>query len=913
MSAALLAGANAADPTSESGREGSGEATPALPRNIARLHEECPGADRSLAWLPNGDSVPASRLNDGNALLPVDVPLRAVALGIEWPIAHVIDAAFLIFADETPDASAMKLEVHDGRRWRPIPRVLRGPRQVAHRRLALGFEPIATRAFRVRFAEGAPPAKLTEIEVNRYMPSGPKVWPNRLVASNQLDREILASGEEPSFESLSLVALPMTPARALLGLKDAPHEIGAAWDGTLLSADTLTFSVGEEGRRLHDVRDTVRRFLVDGWRPGVVVEGRIGDLALRETALVCPVGDNDSQGALWVRVELENLSERPIRTWVEAKLTGRRASALRFRDGCLVRDDHVVLLSQLPCKAGATPGCLRVEMAIEPRQALSANMVYFDEPSTPAALAACRSSSFDRATADFRQYWDQLLASRARIEVPEARVNRLYRAVLAQIFINGDGDFMYYGSAPSVYERNVYGVEEFYCMQALAWGGFGRDAQRYMDATYLTPEFLKKVEPYRPAARHQQYRNGLQPHYAVNLYRLTRDRSWIAKHVPLLKVCAEWTIAQRRKTMILEDGKKPPYWGLLPKWAYGGDIAKLQCYPLYPNFCCWRGLVDTAWLLEELGDGETARRYADEARQYREVLDRAVETLYRKDAHPPWLPLRLDADRLDEGDFYQLFAGCLLDVAPFDPRGKRARYITDFLEADNRTFCLLPRFRGYGGVAGLDATHDVGAGGLDGIYGLGYVLTKLHADAIPEFLLGFYGYLALNMDHETFAARETNLIYASDLHLRASYTMPPLSDPLPCASAVALHYLRNMLVTEELNTRGDPSGNLLLLAGAPRRWFRDGRSIRLSDLPTQYGPISLEVASHADDGRIEATLWSPRRNSCRWMKLRLRHPEGRAFRDVTVNEKPWSNVEPAGSWILLPPAKDPYRIVAGYQ
>ncbi|HPM84930.1 MAG TPA: hypothetical protein PLF81_29710 [Candidatus Anammoximicrobium sp.] len=41
-------------------------------------------------------------------------------------------------------------------------------------------------------------------------------------------------------------------------------------------------------------------------------------------------------------------------------------------------------------------------------------------------------------------------------------------------------------------------------------------------------------------------------------------------------------------------------------------------------------------------------------------------------------------------------------------RKRHLRWITDFLEEDNRMFCLLPRFR-----------RDVGAGGLDALYGIG--------------------------------------------------------------------------------------------------------------------------------------------------------------------------------------------------
>jgi hypothetical protein len=140
-----------------------------------------------------------------------------------------------------------------------------------------------------------------------------------------------------------------------------------------------------------------------------------------------------------------------------------------------------------------------------------------------------------------------------------------------------------------------------------------------------------------------------------------------------------------------------------------------------------------------------------------------------------------------------------------------------------------------------------------------------------------------------------------------------ISDPLPCASAVALQLVRHMLVTEEPGGDGDFSGNLLLLAGTPRQWFRDGQSIRLIEVPTHYGPLSLEVTSFAKDGRIEAKLSPPMRNPCRLIKLRLRHPDGLPLSTVLVNGKPWTEIDRKGNWILIPPAEGPYRIEARYR
>jgi hypothetical protein len=463
---------------------------------------------------------------------------------------------------------------------------------------------------------------------------------------------------------------------------------------------------------------------------------------------------------------------------------------------------------------------------------------------------------------------------------------------------------MPYGVAPSVYEASLFGIEESYPMLGLALFGYGKEAQRYMDGTYLTRGFLRKVEEYRveePEPRHQQYRNGLEPHYAVSLYRLTRDDAWLRRHVPLLKECAEWTMAQRRRTMELENGEKPLHWGLLPKWAYGGDILDVLCYPIFPNLCCWRGLVDTAWALEQEGDGETARRYRADAGEYRAAIDRAIEGSYRADQKPPWLALKLYGTQPDEQmDYYQLFAGCLLDVEAFEPGNRHARWVADYLEESNRMFCHLPRFR------------HLGPGALDAIYGKGYWLNLLHDDAIRDYLLAFYAYLAFNMEHDTFVSRESNVLYPSDLHQRSAFPAADISDPLVCGSSVALHLVRHMLVTEERGAAGGYSGNLLLLAGVPRAWLEHGKEIRVRELPTHFGPVSLEVRSHTGKRRIEARVTPPARNPCQTVKLRFRHPEGRLMQSVRVNGKPWRDFDPAKEWIMLPGIIGPCRVEAQY-
>jgi hypothetical protein len=216
-------------------------------------------------------------------------------------------------------------------------------------------------------------------------------------------------------------------------------------------------------------------------------------------------------------------------------------------------------------------------------------------------------------------------------------------------------------------------------------------------------------------------------------------------------------------------------------------------------------------------------------------------------------------------------------------------------------FCHLPRYR------------PAGPGMLDALYGKGYVLHLLHEGSVREFLLGFYAYLAFNLDHDTLVSRESNALYPSDLHQRASYPSAEITDPLPSASAVLLHFVRHMLVTEERAEAGTYSGNLLLLTGAPRAWLQDNQQLRIRQMPTQFGSVSLAIRSRVSQGRIEAHVVCPQRMPCKTIKLRLPHPEGRGLLSVQCNGEPWNDFDRQGEWIRLPGNGGTLHVEATYE
>ena len=878
---------------------------PAEPeRNLTRLQATTPGAVHAWSYSQAGRQHELPALIDDNLAKQLTSTPDTLALGVQWPIAHVTEEATLCFNAVPPAPDQFVIEYFDTERWQPVTSGLTATQDLAAQRIHWKFTPVASTGLRVRCVSPPIPQTLTEFLVPRVWPESAQAWPERIAGRGVLATEVLGRPEDPAFAALASAALPMTPARTFVGTPGDITEMGVLWDGSIVGRETISLAVGAERWRLLELRETLQRELLDGWMPAVTTSAQAGQVLVKQTVFCLP--GNASHGPVtWIHVTLQNTANSPVDCPLYLRLHSGHGGTISLVDGIVARQDDVLLA----CVQSPTPPVAADSQSIQFALRLpAAGDMAIDvvHPQTKGIsrteATARRGLSYDTALHAFRSLGDKALEKVIAFHLPEPRVENMVRAVLAQLLINADGDIMPYGAAPSVYEGSLFGIEESYAMLGLAQWGLQDEAARFLDATYLTPEFLKKVDVYQGYDdRHQQYRNGLQPHYAVAAYRLAGNRTWIEKHLPLMRECAEWTIRERRKTMTADGADRPLHAGLLPQWAYGGDIAEVQCYALYANFCCWRGLVDTAWLLEELGDSATAERYRQEAVAYRQDIDRAIEGSYRADRSPPFLPLRLYAEQPDEQmDYYQLFAGCMLDVEYLEPGGQHAKWINDYLESDNRLFCGLPRFR-----------RDAGPGGIDALYGKGYLLNQLRVGSVREFLLGFYAFLAFNMDHTTFTSRETNVIYASDRHLRTGYYVPDQSDPVPCSSAVALQWVRHMLATE-LSSRVDaPPDTLLLLGGVPQQWLAPGQKLQFQDLPTVFGPVSLVIES--SERSIHLRVSPPTRRPPQTIRIRLGHPGERLVQNIEFDDNAVPRVDPSGAWIELPGNSPACDVVVGFE
>lgn len=170
----------------------------------------------------------------------------------------------------------------------------------------------------------------------------------------------------------------------------------------------------------------------------------------------------------------------------------------------------------------------------------------------------------------------------------------------------------------------------------------------------------------------------------------------------------------------------------------------------------------------------------------------------------------------------------------------------------------------------------------------------LYRDDAKAVIRAFYSMMACAFSHSVFEPVEHRWNWGQ-------YFGPPSTD------GAWFDLFRHMLIREL------PDDSLLLLQAVPRAWLEDGKTIEVQRAPTYFGELSFAVESQASAGRLLATIELPARTQVKALLLRLRHPQGRALRSVTVNGASWQDYEPGQEWVRIPaPRSAVYRVVAEY-
>jgi len=158
----------------------------------------------------------------------------------------------------------------------------------------------------------------------------------------------------------------------------------------------------------------------------------------------------------------------------------------------------------------------------------------------------------------------------------------------------------------------------------------------------------------------------------------------------------------------------------------------------------------------------------------------------------------------------------------------------------------------------------------------------------------FYSYMASAFSHSVYEPVEHRWTHGQ-------YFGPPSTD------GAWFELFRNMLVHET------DDGALIFGMATPRAWLADGKKIVVERAPTYYGALSLMEESHAASGRITASVDLGSGTRPKTVLVRLRHPEAKPIRSVTVNGRNWTDFDASKEWVrIAAPSDSHYSITATY-
>ncbi|GEM_PF-2628417 len=435
--------------------------------------------------------------------------------------------------------------------------------------------------------------------------------------------------------------------------------------------------------------------------------------------------------------------------------------------------------------------------------------------------------------------FERVLGEAVPALLPHPRWDALLPALLAQAatFVRG-GDRVRYGVYPSLYDPDVFGLEEEYLLHGLALWGCTDAALRSFRATYLQADHLD----------HAHYlhdlRNGLTPWQTERLLSLA-GLGWSDlsdRERALLDGTAAWLRARR-----VQAASEGVLEGLLPPYRYGGDVD-------FPTQSLTIDAVAAAGL-RALADlrGDTAT--ADEATAYKARILEVLDDLHDGERQV------LHTGPEDPGDYLQLLAaGILAPLDFFDPDDVRLPRLLEQLRREGRTAMGLPRFDGWGGGESVDA-----------VYCLGIALHALRSGDVEAFHTTLLGLAGAAMDRTLHTFREVGPLPRPEPDPTPRCWLPgrrlDRSEPCLGSLGVLLQLLRGAVVTELPDPDGRAGTRLLVLGGVPATWWDEG-DLRLEGAPTRAGRVTVTASRRADGLRV--TVEAPGARA-----IVVRGPDGR--------------------------------------
>jgi hypothetical protein len=366
-------------------------------------------------------------------------------------------------------------------------------------------------------------------------------------------------------------------------------------------------------------------------------------------------------------------------------------------------------------------------------------------------------------------------------------------------------------------------------------------------------------------------------------YGLYRDTNWLSRVAPEVERVGEWIVRQMRKTRQPgrpEYGLMPP--GVMADWnAFAYHLAMNAYYYAAlreaGTALCGLAFVDNRpgqeAPLGQLLLAQAAQLRANTRRAYWWTQSQSPALPLRNGTWVPHYPSQVHSPG-KLADFFpgqdggrswcydvEIGAHQLIAAGVFDPSEREVERILDHMEDVQ---FLSDGWFDY--PAAMNEKDWFNLGGFSKVQPYYTRNCEIYAmrDDVKPFIRSYFNTLAAMLNPEVLTFWE---------HFNHSGAWDKTHE-----TGYFLHQTRTMLVTE----RGD---QLWLAPFVTSNWLKDGMGVAVTNAPTRLGAVGYRITSHVSQGYIEAQIQAPARATPGALVLRLRHPDGKRIRAVTVDGK----------------------------
>lgn len=473
----------------------------------------------------------------------------------------------------------------------------------------------------------------------------------------------------------------------------------------------------------------------------------------------------------------------------------------------------------------------------------------------------------------FHLYWGDVLSNSMEVYVPDMLLNDAIRASQIHCLIAARNEEEGKRISPWI-SSDRYGPLESEAnsivrgMMLMGQQDFARKSLDFFIKRYSPEGFLTTGYTLMGTGWHLQTLG--------EYFRLTHDERWMENVAGEVERACKWIVDQRAKTKVLgPDGTKRPEYGLMPP-GVGADWNAFA-YHFALNGYYYAGLKEASEALRAVGNSWAKDFLADAAEFRQDILDayawstnRAPVVPLRDGTWAPYYPGQLhcpgptgiffpgeDGNRSWAYDV-ELGSHHLVPQGVLPPDSIEADWMKDHMEDVQ---FLAEGWFDY--PAAKNEADWFNLGGFSKVQPYYTRNAEIYAmrDDVKPFIRSYFNTLASLLNTE-------NLSLWEHFHNSGAWNKTH-------ETGYFLQQTAWMFVQER-------AGELWLAPFVTDRWLEDGKVIEIRNAPTRLGKVGYRIESHVADGFIEAEIDLSAARGVLAVHLRLRHPEGKTPKSVSV-------------------------------